>query len=226
MKKLSILAIVASTFLISCGDKAKGDHAVTETEQNVADHAETTYNVDAANSTLTWKGYHKGGFDPRFGTLKTEGMLSVEDNSVKSGSFTIDMNSFATDAASVDVAKTGGKTATDLDTHLKNADFFEVDKYPHSKFEITSVKAFDAATDKSVMADATNMISGNLTIKDKTINVTFPAKINITDNEVTLQSKFTIKRQDWGLTYGTDGDPKDWMISPEVDMDLNITAKK
>jgi hypothetical protein len=35
-----------------------------------------------------------------------------------------------------------------------------------------------------------------------------------------------INRQYWGLTYGTDGDPKDWMISQEVDLEFDITAKK
>lgn len=226
MKKLSLLAIAAAFILTSCGDKAKGDQVVTGEEQTVTEHTDATYNVDTATSTLVWKGYHKGGIDPRFGTLKAEGIVSVENGAVKSGTITIDMNTFATDAASVDVAKTGGKTAADLDAHLKNADFFEVEKYPSSKFEITNVQPFDASKDKSVMTDATHMISGNLTIKDKNVNVTFPAKVAVTDTEVNIQSKFTIQRQDWGLTYGTEGNPQDWMISADVDMDLNITAKK
>lgn len=73
---------------------------------------------------------------------------------------------------------------------------------------------------------ATNTVSGNLTIKDKTVNVKFPAKVAITDNEISVESKFTINRQDWGLTYGTEGDPKDWGISQDVDIELNIKAKK
>ena len=92
--------------------------------------------------------------------------------------------------------------------------------------KLRELRHFDAAKDKSTIADATNIISGNLTIKDKTVNVTFPAKVKVTENEVTVQSKFTINRQDWGLTYGTEGDPKDWMISQEVDIELNINAKK
>lgn len=225
MKKVSILAFAVGALLVSC-QKSAGDKSTTTSEQEVAAQTGTTFTVEKASSTLTWKGYHKGGFDPRFGTLQTEGTLSVANDEITGGSFIIDINSLATDEKSVDVATTGGKTAADLDSHLKNADFFESEKYPTAKFEITAVSAFDAAKDKSVIEGATNIISGNLTIKDKTVNVTFPAKVTIAGESVNLQSQFTINRQDWGLTYGTEGDPKDWMISQEVDITLDINAKK
>lgn len=225
MKKVSILAFAVGALLVSC-NKSAGDKTTTAAEQEVAAQTGTTYTVEKTASSLTWKGYHKGGFDPRFGTLQAEGTLSVANDQITGGSFVIDINSLATDEKSVDPATTGGKTAADLDGHLKNADFFESDKYPTAKFEITNVAPFDAAKDKSVLQGATNVISGNLTIKDKTVNVTFPAKVTISGETVNLQSQFTINRQDWGLSYGTEGDPKDWMISQEVDIALDINAKK
>ncbi|WP_177760912.1 YceI family protein [Flavobacterium sp. I3-2] len=225
MKKVSILAFAVGALLVSC-QKSAGDKTTTTSEQEVAVQTGATYTVEKASSTLTWKGYHKGGFDPRFGTLQTEGTLSVANDEITGGSFVIDINSLATDEKSVDPAKSGGKTAADLDGHLKNADFFESEKYPTAKFEITAVSAFDSTKDKSVIEGATNIVSGNLTIKDKTVNVTFPAKVTIAGETVNLQSQFTINRQDWGLTYGTEGDPKDWMISQEVDITLDINAKK
>lgn len=225
MKKVSILALAVSAFLISC-QSPEGDKVTTTTDQEVAEQKGTTYVVDQSESTLKWKAYHKGGFDPRYGTLQSEGTVSVENGEITGGAFVIDLNSIQTDESSVDVAKTGGKTSVDLDTHLKNEDFFEVDKYPTAKFEITNVSAFDKSEDNSVLEGATNIISGNLTIKDKTVNVTFPAKVVIIDDNVNLDSKFTINRQDWGLTYGTEGDPKDWMISQEVDIELSILANK
>ena len=119
-----------------------------------------------------------------------------------------------------------GKKATDLEGHLKNQDFFLVDSFPTAKFDITSVGALDTTATKSVVEGATNTVSGNLTLKGKTVNVTFPAKVVITDTDVTVDSKFTINRQDWGLTFGAEGDPKDWGIAQEVDIELNIKAKK
>src|SRR5690606_35757458 len=148
-----------------------------------------------------------------------------ENNAITGGSFTIDINSIVTDTASVDPTTTGGKKAADLDAHLKSADFFDIAKYPTAKFEITKVAPFDALQEKSVIEGATNTISGNLTIKDKTVNVTFPAKIAINGDEVSFYSKFTIQRQDWGLTYGTEGNPQDWMIAQNVDLELNVVAK-
>lgn len=225
MKKVSILALAVSAFLISC-QSPEGDKVTTTTEQEVAEQKGTTYTVDKSASTLKWKGYHKGGFDPRFGTLQSEGTVAVENGEITGGTFIIDINSIQTDENSVDVAKTGGKTAADLDAHLKNEDFFEADKYPTAKFEITNISDFDESKNSSVIEGATHIISGNLTIKDKTVNVTFPAKVVIIDDNVNLDSKFTINRQDWGLTYGTEGDPKDWMISQEVDIELSILANK
>lgn len=224
MKKVSFLALVAAAFLVSCQGGA-GDKTSTTAEQEVAEQKGTTYTVDSV-STLTWTGYHKGGFEPRFGTLATSGTVSVDNGTITGGSFVIDINSIATDVKSVDVTTTGGKTAADLDGHLKTADFFEAEKYPTAKFDITSVVPFDAAKDKSVLEGATNVISGNLTIKDKTVNVTFPVKVTVTENGITVISKFTINRQDWGLAYGTEGDPKDWMISQEVDIAFDIKATK
>lgn len=225
MKKVSVLAFAAAALFASC-QGASGDKTTTSTEQEVAAHQGTIYTVEKGESTLKWTGYHKGGFDPRVGTLPTEGTVSVADGAITGGSFTIDVNGIVTDPQSVDPAKSGGKTSADLDGHLKSGDFFESEKYPTAKFEITSVAPFDASKDKSVLEGATNIISGNLTIKDKTINITFPAKVTLTENGIDVASKFTINRQDWGLAYGTEGDPKDWVIAQGVDIELNIKAVK
>ncbi|WP_343561275.1 YceI family protein [Sphingobacterium sp.] len=224
MKKQLISGLALILLFASCQNTG-GDKAKTTSAQEVTEQKGQTYTVEADKSTVKWTGYHKGGLNPRYGVLKSEGTLSVENNAVTGGSFTIDINSIVTDSASVDPTTAGGKKSTDLDAHLKSADFFDTAKYPTAKFEITKVAPFDAAQGKSVVADATNTVSGNLTIKDKTVNVTFPAKITFTGEEVTFYSKFTIQRQDWGLTYGTEGNPQDWMIAQNVDIELNVTAK-
>ena len=223
MKKLSIFAFAAAVLFASCNG-AEGDKAETSEQKEVAAQTGATYTVDTTTSSLKWKAYHKGGLNPRFGTLKGGGTVSVENGAITGGTYTVDMNSLTTDPTAVGEAE--GKKSTDLDGHLKNQDFFEVTKYPTAKFEITSVGALDTTATQSGVAGATNTVSGNLTIKDKTVNVKFPAKVAITDNEISVESKFTINRQDWGLTYGTEGDPKDWGISQDVDIELNIKAKK
>lgn len=225
MKNILLPAVFATALFISC-QNSSGDKTKTSTEQEVSEQTGTVYEVDTTSSAVKWTGYHKGGFDPRVGTIQAKGTISVENGTVSGATIIIDINSILTDESSVDVNKTGGKTAADLDSHLKNEDFFEVETYPTAKFEITSVVPFDIEKDKSVIEGATDVISGNLTIKDKTLNVTFPAKVSIEGNTIAVESKFTINRQDWGLTYGTEGDPLDWMISPDIDLELNIKGQK
>lgn len=224
MKNLSILALSAVLAVVSCKE-SKTDTATTATEQAVAANAGEVLKVNAETSTVKWTGYHKGGLNPRFGIMKTAGTLSVENGNLVSGSLTSEVSTLVTDPASVDPKASEGKTSADLDGHLKSADFFDAAKYPSVKFDITKVEDLVAGT-ASKVEGANKTVSGNLTIKDKTVNVTFPAKVEVTANEVKLTSKFTINRQDWGLSYGTEGDAKDWMISQEVDLELNVVANK
>jgi len=224
MKKLFILALSATLFAVSCKE-SKTDNAVTATEQEVAAQNGDTLTVSTEGSTVKWVAYHKGGLNPRFGTTQTTGHFTIDNGQLTGGTLISDLNTLLTDPASVDPAITDGKTSADLDAHLKNADFFDIEKYPTVKFEITKVEDLAAGTE-SKTEGANKIVSGNLTIKDKTVNVTFPAKVDITENQMSLASKFTINRQDWGLTYGTEGDPKDWMISQDVDLELNLVSNK
>ncbi|RQO30251.1 hypothetical protein DBR32_11795 [Taibaiella sp. KBW10] len=223
MKKLLIFAAVSSLAFTACKN-TEGDAAKTAETQEVAKQTGSVYNLDAAGSSIKWTAYHKGGLNPRFGIIKAAGTVSVEKNAITGGSFTIDMNSLTTDTAAVAAAE--GKKSTDLDMHLKGADFFDVAKYPNAKFEITGVTAFDSTKVKSVIQGATNIVSGNLTLKDKTVNVTFPAKVNVTESEITVESKFVINRSDWGLSYKTEGNPADWGISKDIEIQMNVKAKK
>ena len=224
MKKLSILGLSAFLFAVSCKE-SKTDSVTTATEQAVAVNTGESFAVNSDSSTVKWTAYHKGGLDPRFGTTKATGSFAVENGNLTSGSLSSDINSLTTDPSAVDPKLSDGKTSADLDGHLKSADFFDAAKYPSVKFDITKVEDLAAGTESKVEG-ANKTVSGNLTIKDKTVNVTFPAKVQVTDNQLNIVSKFTINRQDWGLAYGTEGDPKDWIISQEVDLELNIVAGK
>lgn len=220
--KLSIASLALVFALASCGSET--DKTVTGEEQKVAEQTGAQYTADVNASVVKWNATHKGGFAPRFGTIKlSEGSISVENNAVTGGTFTLDLKSLAVDPASVTEE---GKKAEDLAGHLKSADFFLVDSFPTAKFDITSVAPFDAAKDQSKLEGATNIVSGNLTLKGKTVNVTFPAKISITEAGLTVAANFSVDRTAWNLTYGAEGDPKDWGISKDFDIVLDIKATK
>ena len=222
MKKLTVLALVGAALLFTaCNDKKE----TVTAEQQVAAKTGEVYNVDLAASKVDWKAFHKGGFAPRWGTLKLKsGEITVENDAVTSGDFVIDMTSLKVDPASVTEAD---KKPADLEAHLKNADFFDVEKQPTSDFKITAVADLAGELPKDAVAGANKTISGNLTLLGKTLNVSFPAKVTVAEGKASIEAKFTVNRADWGIKFGTDEtDPAEWMISKDIEIGINVNASK
>lgn len=222
MKKLTVLALVGAALLFTaCNDKKE----TVTAEQEVAAKTGEVYNVDLAASKVDWKAFHKGGFAPRWGTLKLKsGEITVENDAVTSGDFVIDMTTLKVDPASVTEAD---KKPADLEAHLKNADFFDVEKQPTSDFKITAVADLAGELPKDAVAGANKTISGNLTLLGKTLNVSFPAKVTVAEGKASIEAKFTVNRADWGIKFGTDEtDPAEWMISKDIEIGINVTASK
>lgn len=221
MRKL-LFAIPALILLASCG--GTGNDTATTTAQTAAEQTGQNFMIDTTTTSVDWKGAHKGGLAPRWGKFNVSmGTLSVANDSISGGEFLINMASLQVDPASVTEE---GKKASDLEGHLKSADFFDVAKAPTAKFVITKVAPYTAAAGASLISDPNYLISGNLTLKDKTLNVTFPAKVQLTADSVTAAAKFVIDRSAWGINYKTEGSPENWMISKDVEIGLNLNAKK
>ncbi|WP_292009741.1 YceI family protein [Chryseobacterium sp.] len=225
MKKISVIALASIGFLLaSCGDKKTSTTAEAGQEQQVAEKKGDAFAVDTATSVVNWKAFHKGGFAPRWGTLSIQsGELSLADGQLTSGEFIIDMNSIKVDPASVTEKD---KNYADLEGHLKSEDFFDVAKNPTSDFKITQVSDL-AAAPADAIAGANKTVSGNLTLKGKTLNVSFPAKVTVTDNTAAVEAKFTVNRADWGIQFGTsEADPAEWMISKDIEIGIDVKASK
>ena len=223
MKKLNVFTLAAVTlFLTACGGKST--ETTTTEEQAVAEKQGEVFSVTLETSKVDWKAFHKGGFAPRWGTLNLKsGEVSVANGELNAGDFVIDMLSLKADPASVTEKD---KKATDLEAHLKNADFFDVEKNPTADFKITSVANLEAAGADAV-AGANKTISGNLTLKGKSVNVTFPAKVTVADGTANIQAKFTVNRADWGIQFGTsETDPAEWMISKDIEIGIDVKAAK
>ena len=212
MKKI-IYSIALVAFIASCQNAPEGETSnASEKKEATTSATGNTYNVDNSTSTITFVGTKPVGTHAAEMHL-TNGTFSVENGNITGGSFTIDMSKFV----SKDKDTNGSSM---LLGHLSSPDFFDVAKYPTSKFEITSCEAL---TDDSIN---THKISGNLTMKDSTKNVSFPAKVAITDAGLNAIADFNIDRTQWGLHYGNDKSLKDKFIYPEVKIMLNIQAKK
>lgn len=217
MKKI-LLPLIAVSILSACTNVPKADKASTTEKQAVAAADGVVISTDS-NSTLTWTGTKPTGTHTGLFKLK-EGNVVVKDNNLTGGSFVIDINSLSNlDLPESDKPK--------LEGHLKSPDFFDVEKYPTAKFEITSVEPFKpGASEDVVMKDATHTIKGNLTLKDSTKNIAFPAKIEIAAGKVTAVADFNIDRTAWGMNYKGPNNPADWVIRKAVNLKLNISASK
>lgn len=243
MKTLSLpaIAIAAACFIVGCQSKPGG----TEAEVGAAQEAGTIsasavdYSIDTTASELTWYGFKPTG--RHNGTIAIEdGTIAVENGTVVGGSFTIDMNE-------IDVLDLEGEDLQKLTGHLKSPDFFAVEEYPTAMFEITEVTPFAETTmeedtsrmdvvvnDEEVseykIENPTHAITGNLTMRDTTLSITFPAKVDITDSQVSAEAKFNIDRTKWNVSYGDENDPvaqaKDQFIYNTVNVGFNIKASK
>ncbi|WP_257669082.1 YceI family protein [Parapedobacter tibetensis] len=226
MNKLtvSIFAGVA-LFVAACGNNSSSDKASVAAEQQVAEQQGEVYILDLDTTNVSWKAFHKGGFAPRWGTLGIQsGELTVADDEITSGNFVIDMNSLLVDPLSV---TDGDKKPEDLAGHLKNEDFFDTAKHPTAVFKITQIADLDADTDSGAVEGANKMVSGNLTLLDSTVNVSFPAKIAIVDGKASVTANFTVDRAAWGIKFGTsEADPAEWMISKDFEVGVAVIAAK
>jgi polyisoprenoid-binding protein YceI len=99
------------------------------------------------------------------------------------------------------------------DAHLRNSDFFEVEKYPELKFKSTKVER----TDSDIFA-----LHGELSLK----GVTKPVKLNVEFNGTTKdpwgneRAAFTvtgkINRADWGVNFNSVMETGGVMLGEEV----------
>lgn len=140
-------------------------------------------------------GQHKGGFK------KVTGEAKVDHENPEAGAIkmTIDTASIWSDDAK-------------LTDHLKNPDFFNVRKYPTITFESTKVE-FSGGEE--------GVITGKLTMLDKTVETKVPTKAKVNDDgTIELKSTFKIDRTKWGMTYG------EGKVNNDVELVATIVLKK
>jgi polyisoprenoid-binding protein YceI len=209
MKKLVLFSAAAAMVLASCVGNPEGKKAdVTDSVETTDEVLGHVYTVDASQSELVWTGAKVTG--QHHGTVDIKsGELHVDEGTISGGKFVLDMNSINTQDLE-------GEWKDKLDGHLKSEDFFDVASNPEASFEVTSVAA--GAT------EGTLTVSGNLTIKGVSKNITFDANVEeLTDATAKVTADFNIAREDWGVSY--EGQ-KDDLISKEINFKVTLVAKK
>ncbi len=180
---------------------------------NAPQAATTTWNIDPAHSIAEFKVKHmmitnvKGQFPAITGVLTLDG-----DDVTKSR---ID--------ASVEVASINTREP-DRDTHLKSADFFDVEKFPTLSFASTSI---------SRAGDGELAVKGDLTIHGVTRKVVFdvegptePAKDPWGNIRIGWSATTKISRKDFGLTWNAALETGGFLVGDEITITLDVEALK
>jgi polyisoprenoid-binding protein YceI len=213
-KKAQMVAAGIAIALISLFFGCNKKKSLTQAEavnSSPLDGAGNAYVVDTTASVIEWIGSTPGNYK-HTGTIKLmSGKLTAKDDHLTGGSFVINMNSILnTDQT--------GKDKSNLEKHLKNGDFFEVEKFPFGDFKLTN-----AETESSSQS-----ITGNLTLKSITKSIQIPIELKIEDQTLTAQTPmFSIDRTKWGVVYssGIIGTLKDDLINDEISLKIKIVAK-
>jgi polyisoprenoid-binding protein YceI len=217
MRKNALLFLMA-VILFACQSIPKGDTVVVGLQQPTQSFSNPiTYTVDTSYSKIIWTGTKPVG--QHTGTFQlADGGLNFEFGTINGGKFTIDIHSLT----NTDLQ---GASKKRLEEHIKSTDFFDVQKYPTAVFEITKTMLADVSV-ISVVPNITHSISGNLTLKGVTKNVTFPAAIRMANNILEVKANFNIDRTAWGLNYGSEKSLQDRFIHPTVNIELDIKANR
>ncbi len=200
--------------LVACAEAPEGEAAQTSDALDAKESSGEIWAISDGN--VSWVGSAPG--KQHNGIVKvTDGGIVVEGDQIKGGDFAIDMASIVVQ----DLDEDSGKSK--LEGHLSSGDFFLVEQYPYAKFSIVEVEPVD---DRE---DANYMISGNLTIKDLTKGISFPAMIEMSEGGLSAKtSKFTIDRTEWDIKYnsGVIGTAQDKLIHDKIALEIDIQANR
>ena len=109
------------------------------------------------------------------------------------------------------------------DTHLRSADFLDVEKYPEIVFRSSRAEVVDEDTYK---------LHGDLTIRDQTHPVTLELDFQgsspdpFGNQRAGFEGRTTINRKDWGLTWNVAIEGGGILVGDKVKLELDVSAIK
>lgn len=203
MKILPVAALIVLVVSSGCSDPTDKVHKSAASEPVKTETAPATVaikefvvrtpesKIGFVGSKVTGK--HDGGFKNFAGTINL-----VDGKMVASSVIRINMKTIWSDNEK-------------LTGHLKSADFFDVAQYPAATFTTTSIEP---------AGDHSNVV-GNLELHGVTKSISFPAKIEVSADAVSVEADFAINRKDFNINYpGKSND----LIRDNVALQLAIKA--
>jgi len=175
--------------------------------------AVTTWNIDPVHSVAEFKVKHMMISNIKGQFTGVSGMLSLDEADLMNSSVETSI-----EAASIDTRE------AQRDTHLKSADFFDVEKFPRLSFKSTRVRH---------KGDGELAVSGDLTIHGVTRPVVFAvegptpaAKDPWGNTRMGLSATTKINRKDFGLMWNAALETGGILVGDEVTITLDVQFVK
>jgi polyisoprenoid-binding protein YceI len=239
--------VLAILLAVACTSNPKGDEAKVSEAEEVTQATGMEIAVSSNDANMEFVGTKPTG--RHYGNVAlNDGSITIKDGKVTGGKFVFDLNKIT-----ITDLKDDQENHQKLVGHLQSDDFFDAKNHPKVTFELVSLKPlkkgktadnYDSYQDdmeqpgedekimelpKFELEGATHEVTGNLTMRGKTLAITVPAKVEVTDNGVKAFTNFSIDRTKWGLMYGDESKAvdkaKDKFIYNTVGVGFNIDAK-
>jgi hypothetical protein len=111
----------------------------------------------------------------------------------------------------------------DRDTHLRSADFFDVETYPQMRFVSSAIDEVD---------EGSYIVTGELTMRDMTKTVSVPLELIGIDTDpfgnlrAGLEGSRRIDRKDWSVTWNTKLDSGGVLVSDKITLEFELSLIK
>lgn len=172
--------------------------------------ATTIWNIDSAHSGIHFSVRHMVFAKVRGRFADWKGTVKIDPANVGSASAEVEIN-----AASIDT------NTADRDTHLRSADFLNVEKFPTIRFKSTRVEGAGSERFKLV---------GDLTIRGVTREVVLEAEFGGKakdpwgNDRVAFTGTTSLKRADFGLTWNQALEAGGVLVGDRIDIEVEVQA--
>ena len=186
---------------------------MTDTTTGPVQTSTTTWNIDPAHSMAEFKVKHMMIANVKGQFSKVSGSLFLDESDLANSRV----------EASIEAASIHTRDEQ-RDTHLRSADFFDVEKFPTLHFKSQSI---------SIVRDGELAVEGDLTIHGVTHKVRFavegptpPAKDPWGNTRVAISATTKINRKDFGLTWNAALETGGILVGDEVTITLDVEFVK
>jgi polyisoprenoid-binding protein YceI len=170
----------------------------------------TSWNIDTAHTGINFSVRHMVVSKVRGRFAKYGGLFQIDENDLTRSSMDVTI-----DAASVETG------VADRDTHLRSADFFDIEKFPELRFRSKRIDKLD---------DSHYRVIGDLTIRDVTHEMPLEveyggrAKDPWGNERIGFSAKVSIDRKDFGLKWNQALEAGGVLVGDRVDVDIELEA--